>query len=681
MASSVIGALRVNLGLDSAEFQNGAKKANNSLNVMRRQFLAVAGVASAMGAAVGAAALAGARDIDSTAKAARRLGASVGGFEAVKLSAEEAGVPVSALTDNLQNIDRELAKGGKGATQALAQLGLTAQGLSSLDSDEKIALIADRVKDLGLSSGQATALLQSLGVRSREMVLLLQGGGDAIRQARKDVEQYGLALSGPTVAAIEQANDRIGRLSLVARVFGQQMAIAVVPALGALAVAITDSLREGGALRAGIEAIASVTRGWVEIISGAVAGLASLADFIGGPTVAAVAALSAALLILRGRMILTGIGALIVGAGTLADFLTRLKEATGSWGEALSALGDVAAGVWQGIVTSASAIAPGLGAIWQDIRAGFFGLLENLTLAWSRFLGGLGSDLSGISVLGVNPFEGIAQSLLDASGAAVSEFTEFQSSAQGAANAAARLREANARLRKEGFDAAREALARLSEMLNKGRQPTSAAADEARRLAGALDDLGEGGKAGGAADGLKDVGKAAGDLERQSEQTADSFAGLFVGILDGSQKATEALRQMGLNLLKSGLSGLLQSSGLFGSGGALAGIGSIFAGAFDSGGRIGAGQFGIVGERGPEIVTGPASVTSRVDTARMMGGGGPVSGLTTIRLIAPTGFSAEQVSQARGISVQVVSAGLSEYDRSTLPGSVDRINQDPRRRG
>lgn len=45
---------------------------------------------------------------------------------------------------------------------------------------------------------------------------------------------------------------------------------------------------------------------------------------------------------------------------------------------------------------------------------------------------------------------------------------------------------------------------------------------------------------------------------------------------------------------------------------------SKFAGAFDLGGEIPTGQWGIVGEYGPEIIQGPANVTSRVDTAKML---------------------------------------------------------------
>ena len=48
--------------------------------------------------------------------------------------------------------------------------------------------------------------------------------------------------------------------------------------------------------------------------------------------------------------------------------------------------------------------------------------------------------------------------------------------------------------------------------------------------------------------------------------------------------------------------------------GAFGGIGDFFAGFFANGGFIPGGKFGVVGERGPELVSGPAQVTP-------MGGG------------------------------------------------------------
>jgi len=48
-------------------------------------------------------------------------------------------------------------------------------------------------------------------------------------------------------------------------------------------------------------------------------------------------------------------------------------------------------------------------------------------------------------------------------------------------------------------------------------------------------------------------------------------------------------------------------------------FGDLFAGFFAQGGSIPAGKFGIAGEAGPEIIRGPASVTSTNDTAEMLG--------------------------------------------------------------
>ena len=57
---------------------------------------------------------------------------------------------------------------------------------------------------------------------------------------------------------------------------------------------------------------------------------------------------------------------------------------------------------------------------------------------------------------------------------------------------------------------------------------------------------------------------------------------------------------------------------------------SSFAGLFDQGGRIPAGQVGIVGERGPELVRGPANVTGREETAAMASGGGTILNIALV---------------------------------------------------
>ena len=75
-----------------------------------------------------------------------------------------------------------------------------------------------------------------------------------------------------------------------------------------------------------------------------VAGMAAAALSVRG--------LATALVVLRGALIRTGIGALIVGAGELVYQFTRLVSGAGGFGEAMSLLKDLAVEVWERILRS-----------------------------------------------------------------------------------------------------------------------------------------------------------------------------------------------------------------------------------------------------------------------------------------------------------------------------------------
>ena len=94
----------------------------------------------------------------------------------------------------------------------------------------------------------------------------------------------------------------------------------------------------------------------------------------------------------------------------------------------------------------------------------------------------------------------------------------------------------------------------------------------------------------------------------------------------------------------------------------------LFSGWHDAGGTIGMGQTGVVGENGPELVTASSSgamVTSRVDTARMMGGGQQAVHVTVGVSVDDTGALkayVKNVAQAAGSqAVQTVKRSLSGW--------------------
>jgi hypothetical protein len=79
--------------------------------------------------------------------------------------------------------------------------------------------------------------------------------------------------------------------------------------------------------------------------------------------------------------------------------------------------------------------------------------------------------------------------------------------------------------------------------------------------------------------------------------------------------------------ITSGISNFF--GGLFGGGG---GLGSLFGGFFANGGTLGAGKFGIAGEAGPELITGPATITPAAEL-----GGAPSVNITIQAIDTQTG--------------------------------------------
>lgn len=131
------------------------------------------------------------------------------------------------------------------------------------------------------------------------------------------------------------------------------------------------------------------------------------------------------------------------------------------------------------------------------------------------------------------------------------------------------------------------------------------------------------------------MGKVFGQLQQFAEEGSKEAAALFYinqaialaeTIVNTELAATKAMGQLGVFGIPA--STLIRATG-YASAGIIAG--QTIAGAYDKGGNIPSGQLGIVSEYGDELVNGvlvegPARVTSREDTAKMMnGGGGSVS--------------------------------------------------------
>lgn len=101
----------------------------------------------------------------------------------------------------------------------------------------------------------------------------------------------------------------------------------------------------------------------------------------------------------------------------------------------------------------------------------------------------------------------------------------------------------------------------------------------------------------------------------------------------------------------------------------VAAISSTNAGSFAAGGTIREGQYGLVGEAGPEIVQGPAKVTSAADTARKLGDTPPAAKPVTV-VIENYGDSEATVERTETDREEII--------RVAVGRSVDEINNNIR---
>ena len=650
MAQSVIGALRVNLGLDSAQFQRGARRARNPINQLRSQFLRVASAATAMGAALSLAVRSGLRDVDRVAKAARTIDGTTGALRALELAAGDAGVSQSDVTNAAQRMTREIARaareGGRGA-DALGRLGLEASALAEMDADERLATIADRIRELGLSSGDTMDLLRDLGVRSEEMALLMTQGGGAIRAARREVDELGLALDDQAVRQIERTNDSLQRIGLAFQAFRNRLAASVAPALESLSNSFVDAMREGGALRRVLDGLADNLQRIITYVGTAVA-------FFGARYVAALVAarvatmsLSGALVVLRGALIRTGVGALVVGAGELVYQFGRLSSAAGSVGEAVSLMGDVVREVFSRISDGISYLGDSFVALGRGMKASFLDALRSMTGAFVDFTQNIArgiNDLFGTNLQGLS--QEITQEITGA----------FMAARRGAEDAAAGAQSAW-----DSFTAPLESLGALRSALKDTEAGTDEARTAAERYNEELEKIAGGGGGGGSGGGAagraskglsalaeqakratEDVGQSVNSFSQYANTLASGFSNAFLALTDSTRSATEALGQMLQQLASMAANSAFQSlfggllGGLFGGGSSpmsftgWAGAGSVPVPSFAGGGFTGTGarSGGMDGHGGFPAILHPNETV--IDHTR--GGGG-----TTVQVVNNTG--------------------------------------------
>ncbi len=488
MAQSVIGNLRVILGLDSAQLMRGAKQAEGRIqklgSQMRKFGIAIGavsgGVALAMRGALNAA--------DDAGKLAAKVGLSVEALTRLQFAADLSGVATQSLQAGITRLSRAMVDGN----EAFAATGIAARDAAgNIRPTEDVLLdLADVFQRMPDGAEKTALAVQLLGRSGADLIPLLNGGSEALRGMMAEADALGLTISKETFKAAEVFNDSLTRIGAVARGFTLQVMAQLAPALAGMAAALADSAKEGGLVRAVVDGLVNNLARLSTYVAVAVTGLG--ARFVAALVAARLATLrfSSSLVALRGALIRTGFGALVVGAGELVYQAGRLTTSLGGVGETLSLMKDVAVEVFERIGFGVEAMQSTFRAAGEAIKSALVGAFASALEAFSGLTSGIAEGWNGLmQSIGL-------ESLATARGIGSQLAQSLRTTAD--------LAESNARISNDAAGAwVRAATAPLRslqamrERMSGVADNTDEATDAAQRLNGALDEVSEGGGGGG----------------------------------------------------------------------------------------------------------------------------------------------------------------------------------------
>ena len=252
MPTSVIGALRVNLGLDSAQFNRGASDAERRAYAMgekigksiRAPIAAIGSLKGAIGTLAGALA---AREFaqaaqkafdyaDAIQDLADRSGASTKAIQEFRYAAQLTGSSVETADAATEKFARTLGLAQQGSD---AQVKLFRElGVTSTDFDTALRQTLDGIAKLPTVQQRAAVGFQIFGKSSATLTNLLGQGSTGFDVLAAKAQELGIVLKDDVISNAGGANDKLDTLKMI---LNAQFANAIVQNANSL-VAVADGI-------------------------------------------------------------------------------------------------------------------------------------------------------------------------------------------------------------------------------------------------------------------------------------------------------------------------------------------------------------------------------------------------------------------------------------------------------
>jgi phage-related protein len=328
MASQATLAVLLTLKDDlSSGLKNAAKEASGFGGVLKGLGVGIASVATAAVAAGVASVKSFADTGDALKEMAQKTGFSTESLSTLKYAAEQCGASLDTIGVAVRGVAgfmQQVGAGSEPAINALNQLGLSAEQLKGLSSEEtfnKLALAIAGIED----PLQKAALAQDVfGKSGMELLPLLAEGPDGMKKLADEAKELGLVFSQDAADNADAFNDALGKLQGAFSGLMNQVGAKLVPALQPLIDAFTKLVTALPIEQIG-QLISSLLPPLVEVIMQLLQALAPVIDAVLQFAVAALKPLLAVLpkIVAALTPILTIVGQLV---GMFGGVIAKIVE-------------------------------------------------------------------------------------------------------------------------------------------------------------------------------------------------------------------------------------------------------------------------------------------------------------------------------------------------------------------
>lgn len=254
MASgSVIGALRVILGADTAQFETGLKTAQTSLDRFsmgtKLKIAAFATAIASVAMGLGIAVVKSMDHADKLGKMAQSYGIPVEELSKLELAAELSDVSLESLGKALGRLSRNMVDAAQGSAQQVEAFKMLGIEVRNTDGTLKtvsqvLPQIADKFKAMADGPEQTALALKLFGRAGAEMIPMLNEGSAGMTNLMNTAQALGLVITDDVAKAADVFGDNLQLIGKVQQGLINQITVQMAPALANLSGVLLQAARD-----------------------------------------------------------------------------------------------------------------------------------------------------------------------------------------------------------------------------------------------------------------------------------------------------------------------------------------------------------------------------------------------------------------------------------------------------